>query len=127
MTRIVAAASMVAQIIGIAAFGWLVFEFLTLPDELLEQVISDPDFTKRFIAETVISYRPWLLAGYAAGFVGWLLIRNAWCRDAWFLAASRVLAWIWLPLIPIGTAIGALLLSARKKALGEQGGGRFDR
>ncbi len=126
MTRIVAAISVVAQIMGIAAFGWLLFEFFTLPGELLEHVVSDPDITKRFVEETLVSYRPWFLAGFVGGFVGWLLILKAWCRDAWFMATSRVLAWIWLPLIPVGTVIGALLLSARRKAVNEKDEGHQD-
>ena len=125
MARLIAAICVAVQLIGLVAFYWMLFEFFTLPDELLEQFTADTESTERYIAETFASWQPWPFLGFVGAIVGWLLILNGRCRDAWFLAASRVLAWVWLPVFPVGTVIGALVLNARGKAVRAQAGDGF--
>lgn len=126
MTRLIAGICVAAQLVGLVATYWMFFEFFTLPDELLQQFTADTETAERYLAETFASWQPWPFLGFVGAFVGWLLILNGRCRDAWFLAVSRVLAWIWLPLIPVGTVIGALVLRARAQALRKQPSDSFD-
>ncbi len=120
MKQLVAAASVLAQLVGLVAVYWMLFEFFTLPAELMQQFTSDTESTQRYLVETIDSWQPWPFVGLVGAVLGGFLIFNGGCRDAWFLAVSRVLAWIWLPLIPVGTVIGALVLSAGAKAIREQ-------
>jgi len=119
MHVLVAAVSIAAQLAGLVAIYWMCFEFFTLPDELLRQFTANTEATQRYLVETFSSWQPWPFLGFVGALVSWLLILNGRCRDAWFLAISRVLAWIWLPVIPVGTLIGALVLIARTKAIRE--------
>ncbi len=123
MARLIAGICVAAQLIGLVAIYWMFFEFFTLPEELADQFMADNESAQRYIAETMDSWQPWPFVGIVSAVVGWLLILNGRCRDAWFLATSRVLAWIWLPFIPVGTVIGALVLSARPKAIRDQASG----
>ena len=124
MKQLVAAVSILAQLAGLVAIYWMVFEFFTLPDELLQQFTADTESTRSYLTETFASWQPWPFVGLVGAVVAWLLILNGRCRDAWFLGVSRVLAFAWLPLIPVGTVVGALLLFARAKALREQSSDR---
>ena len=117
MKGFVAAVSIIAQLVGFVAIFWILFEFFTLPDELRQQFFASTETTRRYVVETVDSWQPWPAVGLVGVIVGWLLIMKAWCRDPWFLATSRVLAWIWLVIFPIGTVMGALVLSARARAI----------
>lgn len=120
MKTLIAAASIAGQFAGLVAIYWMVFEFFTLPEELLRQFTADTETTRRYMVETFASWQPWPFVGLVGAVVAWLLILNGRCRDTWFLTASFVLACIWLPLIPVGTIIGALILFARAKAIREQ-------
>ncbi len=117
MTRFVAAISIVAQLAGLVAIYWMLFEFFMLPEELLRQFTADAETTQRYLVETFASWQPLPFVGLVGAVLAGLLIWNGRCRDAWFLVASLVLACMWLPLIPIGTLIGALLLVARARAV----------
>ena len=120
MTKFVAAISIVAQFMGIIAIYWMLFEFFTLPEELLRQFTADADSIRRYVVETFASWQPFPFVGLVGAVLGWLLIWNGRCRDAWFLTASLPLACLWLPLIPVGTVIGTLVLLARARAIREQ-------
>jgi len=112
-----AALCILAQAIGLLAFGWMMFEFMTLPAELLEQIVADREFAKSFVAETLESYRLWAFYGIVAAIGAWALIARGWYRASWFLASSRVLAFLWLPLVPVGTLLGLLILRARSRTI----------
>ncbi len=119
MLRLIAAISVAAQLVGLVAIYWMFYEFFTLPDELLQQFTADTKTIERYLAETFASWQPWPFVGFVGAVVGWLLIFNGRCRDAWFLAMSRVLALVWLPLIPVGTVIGVMVLFAHARAMRE--------
>ena len=119
MNKLVAAIAIAAQLVGFVAIYWMLFEFFTLPAELLQQFTADTESTRRYLVETFASWQPWPFVGLVGAVVAWLLILNGRCRDGWFLTASLVLACIWLPLIPIGTVVGAMVLFARAKAIRE--------
>ena len=124
MIAAVAIAVVLAQLVGLTAFGWFIFEMITLPQELLDEAAGNLGFANQLVEETIASYRAWWLTGVVGAMVGWLLIFKSWCRDAWFLATTRVLAWIWLLFFPVGTVIGALVLYSRAKALKELADGQ---
>ena len=92
------------------------FEFFTLPAELMQQFTADAEAVRQYLVETFASWQPWPIVGIVGAVLGASLILNGRCRDAWFLATSRVLAWLWLPLVPVGTLVGALVLIARSRA-----------
>jgi len=119
IVRGLAGATLVAQIIGLLSLVFLVFDLATLPRSLVEQGASDNALINQYIYETVASYGAWLGAGMAAAIVTWLLILKRKYTASWFLRVSRVLAWSWLPLIPVGTIVGALVLSARAAAIAD--------
>ncbi len=120
MPRLIAGICIAAQLVGLLAIYWMLFEFITLPAELLQQFTADTETTQRHLLETFASWQPWPFVGLVGAVVAWLLILNGRCRDAWFLTTSLILACIWLPLIPVGTLIGALVLFARAKAVREK-------
>jgi len=118
--RGLAGISVLAQVIGLLSIVFLVVDIVTLPDSLIEQAAGETALVNQYLVETIESYRWWLPAGAVGGIVAWLLILKGRYRADWFLKTSRVLAWIWMPLIPAGTAIGVLVLSARAAAIADK-------
>ena len=100
--------------------GFMLFDLFSLPDALF----PDRDFTAEEIApylvETIDSYIPVLGVGIVGAIVAWLLILKGRYWATWFLNASRVFGWLWMPFIPVGTVLGALLLSSRAHAVESQ-------
>ncbi len=115
-----AGACVIAQIVGLLSIGFMVFDLATLPESLMAQAADDTALVNQYIYETVVSYGAWVGAGMVAAIVAWLLILKGNYRSAWFLTVSRVLAWSWLPLIPVGTIVGVLVLRARAVAIRER-------
>ena len=114
-----AGASVIVQIVGLLSLGFMVFDLATLPETLMVQAADDAAFVDQYVFETVASYGAWVGAGLAAAIVAWLLILKGKYKDVWFLRSSRVLACSWLPLVPVGTLVGALVLRARAAAIRE--------
>jgi len=110
----------IAQIVGLLSIGFMVFDLATLPESLMAQAADDTALVNQYIYETVVSYGAWVGAGMVAAIVAWLLILKGNYRSAWLLTVSRVLAWSWLPLIPVGTIVGVLVLRARAVAIRER-------
>lgn len=118
--RGLAGISVLAQIVGLLSVAFLIFDLATLPESLIEQGAGNNELISKYFLETVASYTAWLGVGIFAALVAWMLILKDKCRDAWFLRSSRVLAWSWMPLIPIGTLVGVLVLSARAAAIADE-------
>ena len=114
-----AGASVATQLVGLISVGFLVFDLATLPESLLAQAADGTALVDPYIYETVASYGAWFGAGMVAAMVAWLLILKGKYTAPWFLRVSRVLAWSWLPLIPVGTIVGVLVLSARAAAIAD--------
>ena len=74
MTRLIAAICPAAQLVGLVTICWMLFEFFTLPEELLRQFTADNESTQRYLAETLASWQPWPFVGLVGAVVGWLLI-----------------------------------------------------
>lgn len=90
----------------------MLFEFYTSVEILIEIAAGDRAVLKRLILETIASYSFYIGAGIIAAILALLLILKGQYRATWYLRTSRVLAWIWLPFVPVGTLLGALVLSA---------------
>jgi len=115
-----AGASLITQVVGLLSIGFMVFDLATLPETLMAQAADDTALVNQYVFETVASYGAWVGAGVAGAIVAWLLILKGKYMTAWFLKVSRVLAWSWLPLIPVGTLVGVLVLSARAAAIADE-------
>lgn len=114
---LLAATGVVAQIVGFASLGFMMFDLALSADVLVQQAAGNDATLQRLIVETVYSYGPYFGVGVVGAIVCWLLILKGKYRAEWFLRTSRVLAWAWMPLIPVGTVLGALVLSARAAAV----------
>ena len=114
-----AGASVITQIVGLLRIGFMVFDLATLPESLMAQAADDTALVDQYVFETVASYGAWIGAGLAAALVAWLLILRGKYTASWFLRVSRVLAWSWLPLVPVGTLVGVLVLRARAAAIAD--------
>ena len=114
-----AGASVITQIVGLLSIGFMVFDLATLPESLMAQAADDTALVDQYVFETVASYGAWIGAGLAAALVAWLLILRGKYTASWFLRVSRVLAWSWLPLVPVGTLVGVLVLRARAAAIAD--------
>ena len=120
MKASVAAVSIIAQLAGFLAIGWMFYDLFTFPEALIESTSGDTELLQRYIAETVMSYRPGLGVGALGAIAAWLLILKGRYHAAWFLKTARVLAWVWMPLVPMGTVLGVLVLSARSAAISDE-------
>jgi len=115
-----AIASVITQVAGLLSIGFMVFDLATLPESLMAQAADDSALVNQYLYETVVSYAAWVGAGVVAAIVAWLLILKGEYRVTWFLRTSRVLAWSWMPFIPVGTIVGVLVLSARAAAIADE-------
>ncbi len=115
-TRILGWLSLLAQGVFFLGFVFMMRDLLTFPPELVTPE-SDPDLVRHYIAETFASYRQSLGIGILGAVATWLIISRAELDDDAFLTTARVLAWLWLPFIPIGTLIGIVILGARRELL----------
>jgi cytochrome bd-type quinol oxidase subunit 1 len=100
--------------------GFLVFDFVTFPPELIAAANDSPQGLTPYIVETIFSYRFVLGTGIVAAALAWMLVLKNIYRGDWFLRANRIFGWMWMPLIPLGPLLGVLLLSSRNAALSER-------
>ncbi len=115
--KAIAAISVGAQVVGLACIAFMLFEFYASIDKLIEIAAGDKAVLKRLVLETVASYGPYIGIGIIGAISTWLLILKGRYRTAWYLKTTRVLAWMWMAFIPVGTALGVLVLSARSAAI----------
>lgn len=99
----------------------MLFDLLSLPNAVFPgQDVSVRDLIP-YMVETIDSYQSILGVGIVGAITAWLLILKGRYRASWFLSASRVFGWLWMPLIPVGTVLGVLLLRSRSKAISPHG------
>lgn len=108
--KFAAAISLVLQLFYVLAL----LEAMTTTVKLI-QIVSlygkgDPKMMAGGISVMLVD----LFAGAAIGLVGvaiaWWVLRDRKSRPLWFVTTSKVLAWAWIPFIPVGTVIGVLML-----------------
>ncbi len=105
-----------AQVLGLSSIGFMLFDLFTFPDELVAGA-GDAKALTPFIEETIASYRPYFGTGVVGAIAAWLLILKGRYWADWFLKTSRIISWIWMPVVPVGTVLGILVLSARSVAI----------
>ncbi len=121
MAVIFAIAALTAQLVAFVVLWYLVSDLVTLPSVLF----TAGDYTigelLPHVIETMISYWAAFVVGAAGAMTAVLLMLRLRFRPVWFLYTCRVFGWIWMPLIPVGTAIGlATLVACRRAARGEK-------
>ena len=107
-----AAMALAGQVMFFVGLVFMFLDLFAIPDALFPGREFTAEEIAPFISETIASYGPLLGLGVAGAVVTWLLLIRGYYRAAWFLKASRVFAWLWVPLIPVGPVIGVLLLAA---------------
>lgn len=80
-------------------------------------MLEDSNSLIPFIEETFDSYRPALGIGVVGAIVSCVIYLKSEFRAPWYLRGTRILGWIWLPFLPVGTVIGIALLALRKSAI----------
>ena len=63
MHLLFAVVSLVAQVVGLLACGFMVYDIVTLPESLVEQAAGDAALSRQIILDTAISYAPWIIPG----------------------------------------------------------------
>ena len=119
-TTILAALSIATQSVFFVGFGFFIFDLFSLTYIITPEMEQDPSLLHPYIRETVNSYRFAFGIGILGSIATYLIYLKSNFREQWFLRCTRVLAWLWLPFIPIGTIIGIVLLGARKDAVESQ-------
>jgi hypothetical protein len=119
---VIAAASLIAQ--GVFFFGsvFLLADLFSLVNIITPKMEEDPSLLVPYIRETLVSYEPLIGIGVVGAIVTYAIYFNKACRARWFVKGTRVLGWLWLPFIPIGTVIGIVLLGAS----GDTSGTKFE-
>jgi len=82
MRLLLATASLVAQVVGLLALGFMMYDVFTLPDTLVAQAAGDTATFRQYILEAVVSYGPWIALGIAGAITMWLLMRRNRISDA---------------------------------------------
>ena len=96
---------------------FLVADLVGLRYVITPEMEQDSSLLVPFIRETIVSYQPLVGIGVIGAIVTYIVYYKYEYDAPWFLTATRVLGWLWMPFIPIGTLIGIVLLGARRSAL----------
>lgn len=112
---LVAAFSLAAQLIFFVGLGFLAFDLASLVNIVAPQMEQDPSHLTQYIRETFESYGPTIGTGLLGAVATYAVYLKSAFRATWFLRGTKILAWLWLPLIPIGTLIGIVLLGASRE------------
>ena len=88
MKGLSAAVSIIAQLAGFLALGWMFYDLFTLPEALLESAGGDTELLQQYIVETVVSYQPGIGIGALGAIATWLLILKGRFHASWFLKNS---------------------------------------
>ena len=114
---LIAAASLIAQAVFFAGFGWMLVDMISLLNIVTPEMEEDSSLLVPYIRETLDSYHPFLGIGVIGAIASYVIYFKSDFRASWYLKGTRILGWLWLPFIPIGTLIGIVLLGARRSAI----------
>ena len=89
----------------------------SLVNVITPEIEKDSSLLLPYIRETAASYRPALGIGIIGSIVSLFVYLKTDFRAPWYLKGTQIIGWLWLPLVPVGTLIGIVLLGARKSAL----------
>lgn len=119
---LLAASGLAAQIVFFVGIGFLLSDLYGLRNVVTSAMEDDPMLLAPFVEETVVSYNAVYVAGLLGALLIFVLITRARYHDSWFLWGTRISSWLWMPLIPIGTLIGVVLLRSARRAAEERRG-----
>ena len=111
------ASALIAQAAWFASSAFMVLDIASLPDTVFAGRVFTVEEITPYIRDTVASYSLGAGVGVTGALIAWLLMLKGRFDASWFLLGNRVLGWLWMPFIPVGTAVGVLLLSARAQLL----------
>ena len=111
-----AVACVVAQVLFFIGILFLFSDLYGLRFLITPAIEQSPMLLAPYVKETVISYWPVYGIGLVGAIANFLLVSRFEYRAAWFLKVTRIISWFWIPLIPIGTLAGIILLGAARKA-----------
>ncbi len=117
MAIALAIAALAAQLIAFVTLWYLMSDLVTLPSVLFPAGEYTIGQLLPHVVETMISYWAAFVVGAAGAATAALLMLRFHFQPTWFLFACRIFGWIWMPLIPVGTAIGLGLLVACRRAV----------
>lgn len=106
---IIAAMGLVAQAAFFVGFGFLAADLLSLTYTIAPEMREGS--LVPFVEETIASYRAILWTGLISAAVHSVIYVRRLVRAPWFLAGTRVLAWLWLLLLPIGAVVAIVLIT----------------
>ena len=106
---IIAAASLLAQIAFFVGFYFLSADLLSLRYVIAPEMREGSLFP--YIRETIASYQAVLWTGLIGAVICGVFYFKKLVVARWFMAGARVLAWLWILLIPISTVAGIVLVS----------------
>ncbi len=106
-----------AQGLFFVGFGFLLADLASLVNIITPEMEQDSTLLTPYIAETFKSYLPLLGVGIIGAVTDFILLSKVKYWASWFLKESRVIGWLWLLFVPIGTIIGVVLLGARREAI----------
>ncbi|MEM1262493.1 MAG: hypothetical protein AAGH76_08855 [Pseudomonadota bacterium] len=127
MRSLFAAVSLFLQVVGL--FGLAIAMLGVLKFVQITALYGSPD-DPRLVAGGLAQILTGLLVPGMCGFVGvliaWLLLRKGTESPGWFKQILRVLAWVWIVLVPVGTAVGLLLLVWLRRSTAAESTGDVD-
>ena len=113
---ILALASLTAEVLFFVGLVFLASDLWSLHYVVTPAMEDDPLLLTPYIEETVASYGPVYGIGLIGAIANFVLVSRAGFHARWFLKATRFIAWLWMPLLPIGTLIGVVLLGSAREA-----------
>ena len=94
-----------------------VFSLTVIAPDQPEPKVTD---VQNQLAAIFDKYRKFFGIGVLGAIAHLIVLKKRAVREQWFLTFSRVFGWTWIPLIPIGTILGILMLGARQSELALQ-------
>lgn len=117
MRSLLAAASLIAQVVFFVGFAWMVVDIFSLVNVMTPEMKEDTSLLVPYIRETLYSYLSVLGVGIIGVTASCIIYLKSNFRASWYLKGTRILGWLWLLLLPVGTLLGLVLLGARKSAI----------
>jgi len=112
-----AAVVLIAQALAFVGLGYMFADIVVLPDVLFPGRRATLAELAPYVVDTVVSYWAVFVIGALGALAALLLILKGKYQATWFLTTARVLGWVWVPLFPLGTVLGILILRARSSAI----------
>ena len=114
---IIAVAGLVAQVLFFVGLVFLLVDLNNLKYVMTPEMQEDSSLLVPYLRETLVSYYPVYGIGFIGAVVCYVVLYKKLIDRTWFVKSTRLLAWLWLPFVPVGTLVGIVLLGASKEAI----------